>query len=379
MTQLPDDAHYMRRALSLAEQGRGYVEPNPMVGCVIVRGESSAGGEIVGEGFHERFGGPHAEVQALQVAGAQARGSTLYVTLEPCCHQGKTPPCTKAVIAAGVKRVVAAMRDPFPQVAGGGFAELERAGIEVVSGVLQPEAEALNAPYLKLLRTGRPWVIAKWAMSLDGKIATSSGESKWISAPESREIVQQLRSRMDAIVVGRRTAELDDPLLTARLAAGQNPARMATRIVVDSSASLALTSQLVRTAREVPLLIAAGPDAQASQVLQLTAAGAEVLQLSGSSHAERLLQLLDELGQRRMTNILVEGGSQLLGSLFDAGQVDEVHCFIAPKIFGGEGAPTPIGGSGLSDPAAAWQFVQPIRRHISDDIYIHGRLQKKSP
>lgn len=362
----------MRRALTLAAEGRGYVEPNPMVGCVIVRGE-----EIVGEGFHEVFGGPHAEVQSLQDARIKARDSTLYVTLEPCCHQGKTPPCTKAVIAAGVKRVVAAMRDPFPQVAGGGFAELERAGIEVVSGVLQPEAEELNAPYLKLLRTGRPWAIAKWAMTLDGKIATSNGQSKWISGPESREIVQQLRARMDAIVVGRRTAELDDPLLTARLPEGQKPSRVATRIVVDSSASLALSSQLVRTAREVPLLIAAGPDAQASQVAKLTAAGVEVLQLPGSSHQERLTQLLDELGRRRMTNILVEGGSQLLGSFFDAGQIDEVHCFIAPKIFGGSGAACPVGGTGVSDPAAALQFIQPVRRTIGDDIYIHGRLQQK--
>lgn len=370
--QLPADDHYMRRALALAEEGRGCVEPNPMVGCVIVRGE-----QIVGEGFHEVFGGPHAEVQALQDAGGKARGSTLYVTLEPCCHQGKTPPCTKAIIAAGVKRVVAAMRDPFPQVASGGFAELERAGIKVVSGVLQQEAEDLNSPYLKLLRTGRPWVIAKWAMTLDGKIATSSGQSKWISGPESREIVQQLRSQMDAIVVGRRTAELDDPLLTARLPAGQKPARVASRIVVDSKASLALSSHLVRTAREVPLLIVAGPNAQASQVEQLTAAGAEVLQFTGSSHPERLSQLLDELGRRRMTNILIEGGSQLLGSFFDAGQVDEVHCFIAPKIFGGSGSISPIGGKGVSDPAAALQFIQPVRRTIGDDIYIHGRLQQK--
>lgn len=361
----------MRRALALAEEGRGSVEPNPMVGCVIVRDA-----EIIGEGFHEVFGGPHAEVQALEDVGGKARGGTLYVTLEPCCHQGKTPPCTKAVIAAGVKRVVAAMRDPFPQVAGGGFAELERAGIEVVAGVLQHEAEKLNSPYLKLLRTGRPWVIAKWAMTLDGKIATSSGESKWISGPESREIVQQLRSQMDAIVVGRRTAELDDPLLTARWTDGRKPARVATRIVVDSTASLALHSQLVRTAREVPLLIATGPDAQASQVQQLTTAGAEVLQLTGSSHSERLSQLLDELGRQRMTNILVEGGSQLLGSLFDAGQVDEVHCFIAPKIFGGSSAATPISGKGVSNPAAALQFVLPTRRTIGDDVYIHGRLQR---
>lgn len=347
-----------------------------MVGCIIVRGTQIIDEEIVGEGYHEQFGGPHAEIQALTDARGKAKGSTLYVTLEPCCHQGKTPPCTKAVIAAGVKRVVAAMRDPFPKVAGGGFAELEAAGIEVVSGVLQEEAEELNAPYLKLIREGRPWVIAKWAMTLDGKIATSTGQSKWISGPESREIVQQLRSRMDAIVVGRRTAELDDPLLTARLAEGQKPARVATRIVVDSAASLSLSSQLVRTAREFPLLVAAAADAEASKVQQLSAAGGEVLQLPGKTSPERLLQLLDELGRRRMTNILVEGGSQLLGGLFDARQVDEVHCFIAPKFFGGNGAPSPIGGAGVTSPEAALQFIQPIRRQIGDDIYVHGRLKK---
>lgn len=369
MTDSDLDRVYMRRALALAEQGRGYVEPNPMVGCVIVRYD-----QIVGEGYHERFGGPHAEVQALNDSRGRAAGSTLYVTLEPCCHVGKTPPCTQAVIAAGVKRVVAAMRDPFPKVAGGGFAELRRAGIEVVDGVLQEEAEELNAPYLKLIRTGRPWVIAKWAMTLDGKIATSTGQSKWISGPESRAIVQQLRSRMDAIVVGRRTAELDDPLLTARLPEGERLSRIATRIVINSQASLSLQSQLVRTAREVPLLIAASFVAPADRVQALTDAGAEVLQLLGDSRESRLLQLLDELGRRRMTNILVEGGSQLLGSLFDAGQVDEVHCFIAAKIFGGQSAPGPIAGEGIAAPDFALQFRNPVRRPVGDDLYVHGRL-----
>jgi len=363
----------MRRALEFARRGQGFVEPNPMVGCVIVRGE-----DVVGEGHHEVFGGPHAEINAMQMAGEQCGGGTLYVTLEPCCHFGKTPPCTQAIIAAGIKRVVAAMRDPFPKVSGGGFAELERAGIEVAHGVLQAEAEELNAPYLKLLREGRPWVIAKWAMTLDGKIATSSGQSKWISGPESREIVQQLRARMDAIVIGRRTAELDDPLLTARLRDGAKPARVAARIVVDSAASLSLSSQLVRTAREVPLLIAASTSAEANRVATLTAAGAEVIQLPGASAAERLKQLLDELGRRRLTNILVEGGGQLLGSLFEAGLADEVHCFIAPKVFGGSGAPGPVGAQGVASLHRAWQFAHVGRRIVGDDIYIHGRLKKRS-
>ena len=196
----------MQRALELAAQGQGFVEPNPMVGCVIARGA-----EIVGEGWHRRFGQAHAEIEALYIAGSRARGATLYVTLEPCCHQGKTPPCTRAVLAAGVARVVAAMADPFPQVAGGGLAELRAAGIEVQTGILENEARKLNAPYLKLLSTGRPWVVAKWAMTLDGKIAARSGDSRWISSPASRQLVHQLRGRMDAIIVGRGTAATEIP------------------------------------------------------------------------------------------------------------------------------------------------------------------------
>ena len=233
------DLWHMRRALELAAQGQGAVEPNPMVGCVIARGA-----EILGEGWHRRFGGAHAEVEALKLAGERARGATVYVTLEPCCHHGKTPPCTRAILDAGVARVVAAMPDPFPQVAGGGLAELRAAGIEVQSGVLEEEARKLNAPYLKLLSTGRPWIIAKWAMTLDGKIATAAGDSRWISCLDSRSIVHQLRGRVDAIVVGRGTAAADDPLLTAR---PPGP-RTAMRIVVDTRASLSPQSQLVRTA-----------------------------------------------------------------------------------------------------------------------------------
>ena len=240
------DSHHMLRALELAERGRGFVEPHPMVGCVIVKE-----GTVVGEGFHARFGGPHAEVAAIEAAGANAKGSTLYVTLEPCCHQGKTPPCTKAVIAAGIRRVVAAMQDPFAKVSGKGLAELREAGIEVDCGLHEDLARRLNGPYLKLLSTGKPWVIAKWAMTLDGKIATRSGYSKWISGSAAREVVQSLRSRVDAIVVGRRTAEVDDPLLTARPESGA-PARIATRVVVSSQARLAPGSQLVKTAKARP-------------------------------------------------------------------------------------------------------------------------------
>jgi diaminohydroxyphosphoribosylaminopyrimidine deaminase/5-amino-6-(5-phosphoribosylamino)uracil reductase len=361
----------MLRALDLARRGQGFVEPNPMVGCVIVRE-----GAIVGEGWHQSFGGPHAEVEALAAAGERAKGATLYVTLEPCCHHGKTPPCTAAVIAAGITRVVAAMRDPFPKVAGGGFEQLQAAGISVEVRLHETEARELNAPYLKLLATGQPWVIAKWAMTLDGKIATRSGDSRWISGEASRKLVHQLRSRVDAIIVGRRTAELDDPLLTARLEDGAPP-RIATRIVLDSRAQLANTSQLVRTARDFPTLLATGPGAPEAERQRLVAAGCEVLCLAGIGRKERLLQLLDELGRRQMTNILVEGGSELLGSLFDARQIDEVHVFIAPKLIGGKKAATALAGSGLERMAGAIHLANPQIRTDAGDVYISGRLNSR--
>ncbi|WP_425617173.1 bifunctional diaminohydroxyphosphoribosylaminopyrimidine deaminase/5-amino-6-(5-phosphoribosylamino)uracil reductase RibD [Anatilimnocola sp. NA78] len=367
------DQRFMRRALELAARGQGSVEPNPMVGCVIVRA-----GQIVGEDYHQRYGGPHAEIEALRAAGEAAKGSTLYVTLEPCCHFGKTPPCSQAVIAAGVSRVVAAMRDPFPQVSGQGVAELQAAGVQIELGLLEQEARELNAPYLMLVGNRRPWIIAKWAMTLDGKIATRTGRSKWISGPESREVVQQLRSRVDAVLIGRRTAELDDPLLTARLATGQKPARVATRIVLDSQASLSLHSQLVKTAREVPLLVVTSEQAEATKVAALQAAGAEVLSIAASSAAERLRELFKELGKRRLTNVLCEGGGQLLGSLFDDQLVDEVHCFIAPKIFGSAQAAGPVAGQGIELPDLAADLDAPVWQQMGSDLYVRGQLRKRA-
>ena len=211
MQQHDLDCWHMRRALDLAARGQGAVEPNPMVGCVIAQGA-----EIIGEGWHRQFGADHAEVEALRMAGDRAAGATLYVTLEPCCHHGKTPPCTRAVLAAGVRRVVVAAGDPFPQVQGGGIAELRAAGLDVELGLLETDSRRLNAPYLKLVESGRPWIIAKWAMTLDGKIAARGGQSRWISNPQSREVVHKLRGRVDAVLVGRGTAVRDDPLLTAR-------------------------------------------------------------------------------------------------------------------------------------------------------------------
>ncbi len=383
MNQSELDLWHMRRALELAGEGQGFVEPNPMVGCLVVRGA-----EIVGEGWHRRFGGPHAEIEALRIAGPKAAGADMIVTLEPCCHQGKTPPCTQAIISAGIRRVVIAQLDPFPQVSGGGAAELEAAGIEVTVGLLQDEARRLNAPYLKLLETGRPWVIAKWAMTLCGKIATREGESRWISCEESRAIVHELRGRVDAIIVGGETARHDDPLLTARpekhgpTSSPRQPAepkRIAVRIVVDTRASLPAESRLVQTARETPLLAAVGAESPLSARDRLTAAGCEVFVCQGVDPAQRLDALLLELGRRRMTNVLVEGGGRLLGSLFDAGAIDEVHAFIAPKLVGGAGAPSPLAGIGLAEMGNASVLQNPTVRQVGDDVYISGRVRRLSP
>ncbi len=355
----------MRRALELAARGLGAVEPNPLVGCVVARGA-----EIIGEGWHRRFGGPHAEVEALRMAGYRARGATLYVTLEPCCHQGKTPPCVGAIVAAGVSRVVAAQRDPFPAVDGGGAAQLATAGLAVEVGVCEAEVRRLNAPYLKLLRSGRPWVIAKWAMTLDGKTATATGSSRWISNARSRQVVHALRGRMDAILVGRRTVQIDDPLLTAR---PPGP-RTALRVVVDTAASISPASRLVRTAGEVPVLVAAAPEAPEESRRRLAEAGCEVFLCSGDGRDERLGALLDELGRRRMTNLLVEGGGELLGTLLDRGWIDEVHVFVAPKLVGGRDAPSALAGWGISEMDRALSLEVEETRLLDGDLYVRGHV-----
>jgi diaminohydroxyphosphoribosylaminopyrimidine deaminase/5-amino-6-(5-phosphoribosylamino)uracil reductase len=366
----PDfDTLYMTRALELAARGQGFVEPNPMVGCVIVRD-----GEVVGEGWHRRYGQAHAEIEALTVAGPHAAGATMYVTLEPCCHFGKTPPCSKAVIAAGLRRVVIAQEDPFCEVGGRGIAELGSAGIDVEVGICGSQAHELNAPYEKLMRTGRPWIIAKWAMTLDGKIATRNGDSKWISSPSSREIVHAIRGRVDAVIVGRGTVAVDDPMLTARPAG----ARTATRILLDTGASVPLGSQLVRSARAAPVLVVVGPQADEAQCQQLEDAGCELLRCREQTPKARLDEVLSELGRRRMTNVLVEGGGQVLGSLFDAGEIDEVHVFVAPRLIGGDDAPTPIAGDGLGRMSQSLGIDQPRWQQIGEDLYLHGRVRRET-
>lgn len=350
------DAVWMRRALALAQRGQGAVEPNPMVGAVVVRD-----GVVVGEGWHERYGGPHAEVHALAAAGPKAQGADLYVTLEPCRHWGKTPPCVAAILRAGIRRVIAAMPDPFPEMAGRGLEELRAAGVAVTVGVEEAAARRLNAPYLRLLAAGRPWVIAKWAMSLDGKIATRTGASRWLTGPDARACVHTLRGRVDGILIGIGTALADDPLLTAR---PPGP-RTAVRVVLDRQLRLPLTGQLVRTARQTPVLVVHEPQAAAERRAALNAAGVECLPLAGAADGPVMVgELLAELGRRRWTNLLVEGGSQVLGSFLAAGCLDEVWAFVSPKLLGGATAPTPCGGPGTATLAEAlsvhWEEVTPL-------------------
>jgi diaminohydroxyphosphoribosylaminopyrimidine deaminase/5-amino-6-(5-phosphoribosylamino)uracil reductase len=358
------DHVWMARALELAERGRGHVEPNPLVGAVVVRE-----GQVVGEGWHQRFGGPHAEVHALAAAGTAACGSTLYVTLEPCCHHGKTPPCTEAVLAAGIGRVVAAMKDPFPQVAGKGAEQLRAANVAVVFGIGEEAARRLNAPYLKLLATGQPYVHLKWAMTLDGKIATRTGDSRWISNEASRRLVHELRGRVDAVVVGIGTVLADNPQLTARPCGP----RTAVRVVLDSRGRLPATSLLAQTARSIPTVVAATEAISPERAAVLEECGCGVLRLPATTGRPGVQALLAELGRRRMTNILVEGGSAVLGSFLDAGALDEVHVFLSPRLAGGAAALTPVAGVGVERIFEAVPLTDTQVAVVDGDIYVHGR------
>ena len=369
--QFESHSDVMRHAVELARRGIGHVEPNPAVGAVLV----DADRRLLAEGWHQEFGGPHAEINLLgdfelRFPDANKRSrllesATLCVTLEPCCHHGKTPPCSQAIIDAGIRRVLIGIRDPSPHVDGGGIRQLREAGIEVVDGLLSTEIGELNDPFLTLVRSGRPWVHAKWAMTLDGKIATRTGESQWISNEDSRSIVHELRGRMDAIVVGNGTVQADDPLLTAR---PPGP-RTATRIVVSSRADVPLDSQLVRTARDVDVIVAHGPDVDAARCRDLEQASVELLRCAGSDGRVDLSALLGELGKRSMTNVLVEGGAELLGSLFEQRLVDEAHVFIAPMIFGGQKAPGPVGGLGIAELTNAARPFRCEVRDVSGDCY----------
>lgn len=373
MATFSDQEHaWMRAAIELAERGRGWVEPNPMVGCVLV-----LDGEVVAAGFHRRFGGPHAEREAIFAAGGRSlAGGTAYVTLEPCCHFGKTPPCTDALIEAGLARVVVGMLDPFSQVAGQGIERLRSAGLQVDVELESELAQQLNAPYCKRIAQSRPWVIAKWAMTLDGKIATREGHSQWISGEASRRQVHQLRAQVDAIIVGIGTALADDPLLTARPAGP----RIALRIVVDSTLRIPVHSRLVKTARDFPLLVWAGPEADAARAAALRELGCRV---EFSRHSDRNARLDDLLkflvAEFQATNVLVESGGEILGSLFDLQQIDQCEVFIAAKLIGGSSARSPIGGMGLARVDASPIIEQMTCCQSGDDIHISCRPRFSKP
>jgi diaminohydroxyphosphoribosylaminopyrimidine deaminase/5-amino-6-(5-phosphoribosylamino)uracil reductase len=366
------EARHMLRALALAERGRGRVEPNPVVGAVLVRDE-----EVVGEGFHARFGGPHAEVEAIAAAGARARGATLFVTLEPCNHTGKTGPCTEALLAAGVRRVVYAIRDPHA-IAAGGAERLRAAGVEVdllEPGPLAADARRKNAPFLKLVRRGLPFVTLKWAMTLDGKTATRTGDSRWVSSGPARRLVHEARDRSDAVLVGIRTALADDPELTTRLE--ESAGRTALRVVVDARARLPLDSALLRTIAAGPVLVAATEAAPEGRVAALRRAGAEVLICGSGGVGVDLEALLRALVRRErpVTNLLVEGGGRVTAAFLDAGLADRVMVFVAPKIAGGANATTPVEGEGRERMADALAVARVSAREIGPDLLLEGELR----
>jgi len=384
------DETYMLEALRLAARARCRTHPNPMVGCIIVRD-----GQVVGTGYHHRAGEPHAEVLALREAGNAARGATVYVTLEPCAHYGRTPPCADALIRAGVARVVAAMADPDPRVAGRGLQRLKDAGIRTECGLLEEEARTLNRAYLKLKATGRPLVILKWAMTLDGKIACTSGDSRWVTGEVARSHVHQIRDQVDAILVGVGTALRDDPELTARpsrpgplpgWAGGLDPGpdpdwrpRDPLRIVLDSAARLPLEARLLSPAlqdRPSPnrTLVAVTHRAKPEKRRALEEKGAEVLVLPEQKEGVALEPLLEELGRRGIGTLLVEGGSQVHGSFLARGLADYVMVYVAPKLVGGAGAPGPVGGIGLQRMADAWRIGDVKVTQLGADWLLEGAL-----
>jgi diaminohydroxyphosphoribosylaminopyrimidine deaminase/5-amino-6-(5-phosphoribosylamino)uracil reductase len=363
-----NDNDFMRLALDLAKKGEGFVEPNPMVGCVLVRDN-----QIIGQGYHTQYGNAHAEVEAIRSANADLTGATCYVTLEPCSHYGKTPPCTEAIRQTGIQRVVIAMRDPNPAVNGKGIQILQEAGLATTEHVLEEEAQRLNAPYLTLLNKNRPWIHAKWAMTLDGRLAAKTHDSQWISGEESRKIVHQLRSRMDAIVIGSGTVIQDDPMLTVRLDNSERCGnKIPYRVVLDRSGNLSPECQLARTAREVPVLIVT----QSENCQQLERHGCEILYLR---HQENFLRaFLEHFAARKWTHVLIEGGRQIFGAFFDTGYIDEVHTFIAPKLIGGESALSVMSGEGLAKISLAASLESPEIKIVGQDVYMRGRIKSRT-
>jgi diaminohydroxyphosphoribosylaminopyrimidine deaminase / 5-amino-6-(5-phosphoribosylamino)uracil reductase len=364
------DLRHITRAIELARLGLGSTSPNPLVGAVVVRDD-----EVLGEGYHAAYGSEHAEVAAIGACKRDPIGATLYVTLEPCCHHGQTPPCTDAIVAAGIARVVVASDDPTDKASGRALGILRDEGIDVqtVDGEVSRDARLLNQPFRKHARTGRPLVVFKSAMSLDGKVATQTGDSKWISNERSRQLVHRWRGEFDAVCVGIGTALADDPLLTAR---AEGVTRQPTRVVFDSESRLPLDSNLVKTAPEVPLVVVTSRAADRSHAEALRAAGAEVVPAAGGTERERVLDGLNKLGGLGITSLLLEGGPRLAGSFLDAREIDEVRLFVAPIVLGGRGAPAPFEGEGTVAIADAQQAASLDVEMVDEDVLIKARLRE---
>jgi diaminohydroxyphosphoribosylaminopyrimidine deaminase/5-amino-6-(5-phosphoribosylamino)uracil reductase len=366
------DLVHLERAVELASRGVGRVNPNPLVGAVVVRD-----GEVLGEGWHREYGQAHAEVDAINAAGGpeSVRGATMYVSLEPCCHQGRTPPCTDALIEAGIARVVMASDDPSSKASGRGLGILRDEGIEVVQieGELRDRAVAINQPFRKHAKTGRPWVLAKFAQSLDGKVAAQGGDSKWISGEESRNLVHVWRSGIDAIAVGIGTALADDPQLTAR---DVGAFRQPRRVVFDSGARLPLDSRLVADSSDVALTVVVGRAAPRSAVDAFEASGVEVIVATGENEAARVTSALDSLGEQGVTSLMLEGGPRLSGAFLDADEIDELRVFIAPVLFGAHAARDPFEGSGSETVAASMRIPTPTVERIGDDLFLKSTLKE---
>lgn len=360
------DTDHMSLAISLAEKGRGWTSPNPVVGAVIVKE-----GRIIGQGYHRRCGEAHAERNALADCRESPAGATLYVTLEPCCHQGRQPPCTEAILAAGVRRVVVGSVDPNPLVAGKGVEFLRSHGVEVETGVEKERCDALNPAFFHYIRTGRPYVTMKYAMTLDGKIATRTGESQWITGETAREQVHRDRHNNAAILAGIGTVLADDPLLTCRMEGGKDPVR----VICDTCLRTPLNSQIVRTAREVPTILAAGP-VKKEQAAPYEAAGCRVWSLPLRNGHVDLPVLMDRLGKAEVDSLLLEGGGTLNWAMLESGLVRRVQAYIAPKLFGGSAAKSPVGGLGVERPDQAVRLKNRTIRTVGEDILIEGEVDR---